>query len=253
MATTDTLQEGIVAPAGVTASEPDEPARISPALQTPPPNRSRPDKPAPNTMRHHGCATTHAISLRAPTQGQEDRREEPSDGSSSTKAEREGTTSTAVVREARAFGTVTVAVQTRQRGIPGHPWLGQAWNGHAKPRRPPCSRLASAPPAPHHSSPLPRLPGVTLPARPGPDGALRAQIWVERRHQATPLRRPAANDGAAARPRRVGEPRRQPDRRHLGAPPGAAPPRAGEQTGGEGQGAAALRRGCLANNCFYNY
>ena len=33
MATTDTLQEGMVAPIGVTASEPAEPARISPAHQ----------------------------------------------------------------------------------------------------------------------------------------------------------------------------------------------------------------------------
>ena len=48
IATPDTLQEGIVAPAGVTASEPDEPARISPARQTPPANRSRPAKPPPN-------------------------------------------------------------------------------------------------------------------------------------------------------------------------------------------------------------
>ena len=45
MVSTDTLQEGIVAPADVTASEPDELARISPALQNPPPNRSRPAKP----------------------------------------------------------------------------------------------------------------------------------------------------------------------------------------------------------------
>ena len=59
IATPDTLQEGIVAPAGVTASEPDEPARISPALQTAPPNRSRQAKPPPNTMRHRNCAATH--------------------------------------------------------------------------------------------------------------------------------------------------------------------------------------------------
>ena len=166
MVTTDTLQEGMVAPVGVTASESDEPARISLALQTPPPNRSRPAKPPPNTMRHRGCAATHAVSLRAPTRGQEDQREVPSDGSSSTKAEQEGTTFTAVVREARASGTLAVAVRTRQRGIPGHPWPSQARNGPAKPRRPRCSRLASAPPAPSRSSPLPRLPEVSPQTRP---------------------------------------------------------------------------------------
>ena len=62
------------------------------------------------TMRHHGCAATNAVSLRAPSLGQEDWREDPSDGSSNTEAEREGTTCTAVVREAGASGTVGVAV-----------------------------------------------------------------------------------------------------------------------------------------------
>ena len=91
--------------------------------------------PNHRSMRHRGCAATHAVSLRAPTQGREDRREAPHDKSSSTKTEREGTTSTAVVREALASGTVAVADRTRQRGIPGHPWPGQARNGPAKPRQ----------------------------------------------------------------------------------------------------------------------
>ncbi|EMS55589.1 hypothetical protein TRIUR3_32069 [Triticum urartu] len=45
--------------------------------------------------------------MRTPTQGQEDRKEAPRGGRSNIVAEREGTTSTAVVREARASGTVT--------------------------------------------------------------------------------------------------------------------------------------------------
>ena len=43
MDTTDTLQEGMVAPAGVTASGP-KPAGISPAIQPQPPNWTEPTR-----------------------------------------------------------------------------------------------------------------------------------------------------------------------------------------------------------------
>ena len=150
-----------------------------------PTDRSRPARPPPTTMRHRGCAVTHAASLRTPTRGQEDRREAPRGGRSSTEAEREGTTSTAVVREARTSGTVAVAVRTRQQGMPGHPWPGQARNGPAKPRRHAAAsrRWRRQHPAAHRLSPAyrkPRSRHTPPPARPGLDGPRRAKIWAER-------------------------------------------------------------------------
>ena len=139
----------------------------------------QPPPPPATTMRHRGCVATHAASLRTRTQGQEDRREAPCGGRSNTEAEREGTTSTAVVREARTSGTVAVAVRTRQQGMPGHPWPGQARNGPAKPRRhaaasrqwrrqhPVVLRLSPA-------SWRTRRSRTPPPGRPGPDGARRA-------------------------------------------------------------------------------
>nr|XP_040248997.2 atherin-like [Aegilops tauschii subsp. strangulata] len=211
------------------------------------PNGTDPPKPSPITMRQRSNAATHAASLRTPPRGQEDRREAHHDGSSNIDAEREGTTSTAVVREARASGTVAVAVRTQQRGMPGHPWPSQARSGPVKPRRPQCSRPASSPPSPSHASHLPRLPEATPepsppPARPGPDGTRRAQIWAER----------TTTDPATAAPRRQRRRRRPvarlhaprspaapPDRRHLDAPSGAAPPVPETDREGKGQEAAA--------------
>nr|XP_040249668.1 basic proline-rich protein-like [Aegilops tauschii subsp. strangulata] len=183
-------------------------------------------------MRHHGCAATNAVSLRAPPRGQEDRRGDPSDGSSITEAERERTTSTAVVREARASGTVAVAVRTPQRGIPGHPWPGQARNGPAKPRRPRCSRLASTPPAPadHRRSPPP------------PDGHANATPVAGPPRPRWGLKGPNLGRAGAASPRSPAPPAAPPPprtrpRRCTGPPPPedtvrSAPSRAGETLDG---------------------
>nr|XP_040245911.1 atherin-like [Aegilops tauschii subsp. strangulata] len=198
-------------------------------------------------MRQRSNAATHAASLRTPPRGQEDRREAHHDGSSNIDAEREGTTSTAVVREARASGTVAVAVQTRQRGMPGHPWPSQARSGTVKPRRPRCSRPASSPPSPSHASHLPRLPEATPepsppPARPGPDGTQRAQIWAEWTTPdpaAAPPRRQRRRRRPVARLHAPRSPAATPDRRRLDAPPGAAPPVPESDREGKGQEAAA--------------
>ena len=127
MDTSDTLQEGMVATSAVTASEPEESRQgISPALQAPPPNQAEANQPP---RRPPACAT--AV-LTPPTPPHRDHHHEAKrmerdargDRSSSTGATRKGTTSTTVVREARVSGTVAVAVQTQQQGIPGHPWPG---------------------------------------------------------------------------------------------------------------------------------
>nr|XP_020164606.1 translation initiation factor IF-2-like [Aegilops tauschii subsp. strangulata] len=195
-------------------------------------------------MRHHGCAATNTVSLRTPPRGQEDRREDPSDRSSSIKAEREGTTSTAVVRDARATGTVAVAVQTRQRGIPGHPGPARPETGPLSPaghaaaswrrrRQQPADHCRSPPPPEGHADATP----VAGPPRPrwspkGPDLG-----WAG----AASPRCPAANGAAAAQsppPPATGHPAAAQDSRRLKTPPGAAPSRDGEILDGEGPGAA---------------
>uniref|UniRef100_A0A8R7TSH1 Uncharacterized protein n=1 Tax=Triticum urartu TaxID=4572 RepID=A0A8R7TSH1_TRIUA len=68
MGSADALQEGMMASSGVTASEPDEPAEISPA----PPstathsNRGHPTILPPASTRHHGLGHIHAAPLRTP-------------------------------------------------------------------------------------------------------------------------------------------------------------------------------------------
>nr|XP_020154471.1 nascent polypeptide-associated complex subunit alpha, muscle-specific form-like [Aegilops tauschii subsp. strangulata] len=188
-------------------------------------------------MRQRSSAATHAASLQTPPRGQEDRGEAHHDRSSNTDAEREGTTSTAVAREARASGTVAVAVRTRQRGMPGHPWPSQARSRPVKPRRPRCSRPASAPPAPSHSSLLPCLPEATPetipaagPPRPrwGPKGP-----DLGRADDARSRRRPTARLHAPRNPAGT------PNHRRLIAPPGAAPPAPESDQEGKSQEAAA--------------
>ena len=177
MATTDALQEGMVAPAGVTASAPDEPARISPAHQTPPPIRSQPSKLPPNApprlRRLPRRLTTRTTTRPRRPERSATRREQQH------QCRAEGNHLHRRRARSRASGTVAVADRTRQRGIPGHPWPGQARNGPAKPRRPCCSKLASVPPAPvaQHRSPASResrRQPAPPPARPGPDGPRRA-------------------------------------------------------------------------------
>ena len=187
MGSADALQEGMMAPSGVTASEPEELAKISPTSPSTAThsNRGHPTIKPPASTRHHGLGHIHAAPLRTPPRGQGGRKEAPSDGRNHTEAKREGTTSPADVREVRAPGDVVVADRTWQQGTPGHPWPGQVHNGPAKPRRPCCSKPAPTPPAPSRQrrSPAswrPRRRPVPPLARPNPDGAQRAQIWAER-------------------------------------------------------------------------
>ena len=74
MDTSDTLQEGMVAPAGVTASEPEEPTRDFSRTPNPTaqPGRSQPATSLPTSMRHRSLDATHAASLRSPPRDQED-------------------------------------------------------------------------------------------------------------------------------------------------------------------------------------
>ena len=242
MGSADALQEGMMAPSGVTASEPEEPAEISPASPSTAThsNRGHPTIKPPASTRHHSLGHIHAAPLRTPPRGQGGRKEAPSDGRNHTEAKREGTTSPADVREARAPGDVVVADRTWQQGTPGHPWPGQVHNGPAKPRRPCCSKPAPAPPAPSRQrrSPAswrPRRRPVPPPARPNPDGARRAQIWAER----------AGSGRAAPLPTATPSPSRPPTprqdlRRHVGPPPPKStprrtPPRAGEHREGKGR------------------
>lgn len=122
MATTDTLQEGMVAPAGVTASKPDEPARISPARQTPPPIRSLPTKPPPNApsrLRRHPRRLTTSTNTRP---------RRPERSATRREQQHQGRAGGNHLHRHRArsprLGTIAVADRTRQRGIPGHPWPG---------------------------------------------------------------------------------------------------------------------------------
>jgi len=181
MGSADALQEGMMAPSGVTASESEEPAKISPTSPSTAThsNRGHPTIKPPASTRHHGLGHIQAAPLRTPPRGQGGRKEAPSDGRNHTEAKREGTTSPADVREARAPGDVMVTDRTWQQGTPGPPWPGQVHNGPAKPRRPCCSKPAPAPPAPSRQrcSPAswrPRCRPVPSPARPDPDGARRA-------------------------------------------------------------------------------
>ena len=116
MKTTGTLQGGMVAPAGVTAPEPEDPARISPNSKPHRPTGSKPTNQlaahqhAPPRSQRHPRRLTEITTTRPRERGEE----ALVDGSSSAVAAREGTTSSAVVQEARASGTVAVAIRTRQ-------------------------------------------------------------------------------------------------------------------------------------------
>lgn len=131
MATTDALQEGMVAPAGVTASAPDEPTRISPAHQTPPPIRSQPSKLPPNApprlRRLPRRLTTRTTTRPRRPERSATRREQQH------QCRAEGNHLHRRRARSRASGTVAVADRTWRRGIPGHPWPGQARNGPLSP------------------------------------------------------------------------------------------------------------------------
>ena len=182
MKTTGTLQGGMVAPAGVTAPEPEDPARISPHSKPHRPTGSKPtnqlavDHLAPPRLRHHPCRLTANATTR------------PRDPKRNAKRRKQR-------HRYRAGGT-----HLPRQHAPGHR-RGRRPDAAAGHTRPPLARPdPNEPTKPRRHAVAIRYPRrqpaaarrhapaswrsrrrlTPPPARPGPDGARRAQIWAER-------------------------------------------------------------------------
>ena len=133
MDTSDTLQGGMVAPAGVTASVPKtgkdfsrtpnpaaQPNRSRPANHRPPPcaNSVAPPPTPPHCEHHHEASRTGEKHTTTGAATPEPSGREPPPPPS--------------CRRGRRRRTDAVAVRTRQRDMPGHPWPSQARSGPVK-------------------------------------------------------------------------------------------------------------------------
>ena len=205
MATTDTLQEGKVAPVDVTASEPAEPARISPAHQ--------PHRPTEADQPNHRSTPCAIADAPPPKLSHYEHQHEAKKAGEKSQATGAATPRPSGREPPPPPSCERLAPPAQSRLPSGHgSGANQATPGPARPATGPLSPAGHAAAGwrrrrQHHAaqrcSPASRKSrhgSAPLAARPGPDGARRAQIWAERRRQDPPQRHPAANDAAAVQP-----------------------------------------------------